>query len=96
MNFLSGSGDNFLIIMNSLYLVPLITKPTRVTSSTATLIDNIFTNVPNVISGVITSDLSDHFPVFAVQKCAISGLTGGGSINISRRIIHSANIIDVL
>ena len=46
-------------------LLPVITKPTRVTSTSATLIDNIF--VSNKLqhcikAGVIVTDLSDHFP----------------------------------
>ena len=48
-------------------LVPLITKPTRITAHSATLIDNIFTNNTNVLSknGLIISDLSDHFPIYS-------------------------------
>ena len=49
-------------------LYPLISKPTRITSSTATLIDNIFTNnlELNMNSGILYTDLSDHLPVFQV------------------------------
>ena len=43
---------------------PLITKPTRLTSHTATLIDNIFTNnIDSSINGIIFSDISDHLPI---------------------------------
>jgi len=52
-------------------LVPLIHKPTRVTKKTSTGLDNIFTNsIFNSIlqSGIIKSDLSDHFPIFLVLK----------------------------
>ena len=46
-------------------LLPVITKPTRVSTTSATLIDNIF--VSNrlqhcINSGVIITDISDHFP----------------------------------
>ena len=46
---------------------PLISKPTRLTSYFATLIDNIFTNnlSQNVLNGIVLNDLSDHLPVFA-------------------------------
>lgn len=46
---------------------PLISKPTRLTSYSATLIDNIFTNnlSQNVLNGIVLNDLSDHLPVFA-------------------------------
>ena len=35
-------SDNFFNHLSSLGYMPLITKPTRITKSTATLIDNIF------------------------------------------------------
>jgi len=46
---------------------PLISNPTRLTSYSLTLIDNIFTNnlSKNVFNGVVVHDLSDHLPVFA-------------------------------
>ena len=46
--------------------LPLITKPTRLSNSCATLIDNIFTNSSKIESqcGIITSTISDHFPCF--------------------------------
>ena len=49
-------------------IIPTIIKPTRITSSTAPLIDNIYTkinNVTNITSGIIISDISDHLPIFA-------------------------------
>ncbi len=48
-------------------LFPTIHWPTRITPSTATLIDNIFCNSPSVLhSSIILSDISDHFPIFTV------------------------------
>ena len=46
---------------------PLILQPTRVTATTATLIDNIFINDMTVSStgGNITTTISDHFSQFA-------------------------------
>ena len=45
---------------------PLITKPTRKTSTSHTCIDNIFTNVYGkpITPGIFITDLSDHLPVF--------------------------------
>ena len=63
----------FLEVMYSHAFNPLITKPTRVTGNTATLIDNIFTNSSrNSFNGIILSDISDHFPIFCINitKCA--------------------------
>ena len=47
--------------------LPMITKPTRITAHSATLIDNIFTNNTTVSSksGLIISDMSDHLPIFS-------------------------------
>ena len=48
--------------------VPLITLPTRITSHSATLIDNIFTNdLENyAFSGLVLTDISDQLPVFSI------------------------------
>ena len=48
-------------------LIPTIHKPTRITHSSATLIDNLYINATqctNAISGIITTDISDHLPIF--------------------------------
>lgn len=54
--------------MHSLSLFPTITRPSRITSHSATLIDNIFTNVTEnkTISGLLISDIIDHLPVITV------------------------------
>ena len=61
--------DNFFEIITSNLLVPHITIPTRVTSHSKTLIDNIFSNSLHFsqgISGNITTSISDHFPQFLI------------------------------
>ena len=46
-------------------MYPSITKPTRITNTSATSIDNIFTNnYAKQVSGIILNDLSDHLPIF--------------------------------
>ena len=46
----------------------MITKPTRITAHSATLIDNIFTKNTTVSSknGLIISNISDHLPIFSI------------------------------
>ena len=57
--------NDFINIMSSYSLYPSITKPTRITPTSATLIDNIFTNLNSYqTSGIIVADVSDHLPVF--------------------------------
>lgn len=70
LNLLTCDGnsciDDFLNLLVSFSLMPLITKPTRVSENSSTLIDNIFTNLqPFPDAGIIISDLSDHFPIYA-------------------------------
>ena len=53
--------------------LPMITKPTRITQSSATLIDHIFTNnLAEATSGIIITDVSDHFAVFYIAHSAKS------------------------
>ena len=60
--------NNFINQMFFSSLYPLITKSTRVTSATATLVDNIFVNKfdDNFRTGLLLADLSDHLPVFQI------------------------------
>ena len=54
-------------MLHSNNISPIITKPTRITNYTATLIDNIYTNNTNqIISGNATIDISDHLPTFSI------------------------------
>ena len=64
---------HFLDTMFTLGLCPLISKPSRITSHSATLIDNIFTNEMKHenISGLIINEITDHLPVFTVYGCKI-------------------------
>ena len=64
------STQDFTDTMFSLHLYPLVSKPTRITSHTATVIDNIFTNILDneIISGILINDISDHFPVFMLYN----------------------------
>ena len=58
----------FLDGMYSNMFFPLITRPLRITSHTATLIDHIFVNnfFERSRSGLIFTDISDHLPVFSI------------------------------
>ena len=62
----------FVDMMSSSGFIPLITRPTRVTATSATLIDNIFTNyledIGHSIQGLFITDVSDHFPIFHVSR----------------------------
>ena len=66
----SSYSRAFLSSLQSCFLFPLIDKPTRVRSTSATLIDNIFINNSDqvVACGNIISDISDHFSQFCILK----------------------------
>ena len=65
--------NEFFNLMTSNSFYPLISKPTRITSNSATLIDNIFSNnlELSMISGILYSDLSDHLPIFQVTQLKV-------------------------
>ena len=50
--------------------MPLVTKATRITDHTATLIDHIYTNVPQKITkaGICSADITDHLPVYCTVR----------------------------
>ena len=54
--------------LSSLGLTNVISKPTRITISSETVLDHILTNFPlkKLDCGVVTHDVSDHLPIFAV------------------------------
>ncbi len=50
--------------------MPTITKPTRVTHSTATVIDNIYADTKEAYETIIlVTDISDHFPLLYFTEC---------------------------
>ena len=60
---------SFLESMFSNSLLPVINRPTRVTTNSATLIDNIFLSSwqNEQISGILYTDISDHFQIFVID-----------------------------
>ena len=59
--------ERYLDMIYSFDLLPVVTKPTRITNHAATLIDHIYTNTVNrSTSRIFTVDISDHLPVFCV------------------------------
>ena len=60
-------------------LQQLVTEPTRITPTSSTLIDVIYTNCPDkvVCSGVRHIGISDHSIVFAYRKLSMNGMSNG-------------------
>ena len=83
--------NNFINQLYSLGLHPLITRPTRITSHSNTLIDNIFTtSLSNIQSGLIINDISDHLPIFQITEY-IHNKCSNVTYN-NRRIVNQHNI----
>ena len=57
----------FVDLIYSFCMYPLITRPTRVTEFSGTLIDNMYTSelMTSVTSGILINDITDHLPIFA-------------------------------
>ena len=84
--------DDFLNLLLSFSLLPLITKPTRVTESSATLIDNIFSNLqPFPLSTIVVSDLSDHFPVYTTIPLGKNPVVTQKNIYVRRNTPENIN-----
>ena len=66
-------GDNnrspladYLLILQSIVFVSIVNLPTRITSTSQTIIDHIFTNdsVSVITPEIFTYQISDHRPIF--------------------------------
>ena len=66
----SSSSINYLSMLESNGVFQLITKPTRVTKNSASLIDHIFTSALSnpIFPGIILNDISDHFITYCVTS----------------------------
>ena len=75
--------------------IPYITRPTRITEFTATLIDHLFIKLPHhqmsapVNAGILFNDLTDHLPIFAWLSSQDKSL---GSQRPKVRIFSDTNI----
>ena len=73
--------NEFLDSLASNSFIPLILQPTRITSHSNTLIDNIFSNVIDldIISSNLTATISDHLPQFAIIPNMFGNILGNKS-----------------
>ena len=89
-----GPTADFLGEFTSAGFYPLVSLPTRITETTATLIDNIWTNnlVAKIGSGLITVRISDHLPVFAFVGGRRETREGQGELGGRRRLVNAGRI----
>ena len=84
--------NDFIDLMYSNGFYPLISKPTRITSHSATLIDNIFSNDldNHKFSGILWSDISDHLLIFQITNCSLKPKTKSSVYH--KRLVMTDNI----
>ena len=95
--------NDFLNTVISQSFVPYIHQPTRGTDYSATVIDNIFSNITDyeTISGNITSLIADHFAQFLlIKKCHVSFKSCSYSVydysNFGKeKFIHDYSLLDL-
>ena len=100
MNFEHNTEtETFLDLITTNSLVPLILKPTRITSHSQTLIDNILTNITEnkTVAGNITTSISDHLMQFAIfQTDAVERREETTPIHDFRNFDRNDFILDIL
>lgn len=83
-NDVNNISHNFSTFMSSINLIPLITHPTRISTHSSTLIDNIYTNnLQSHQSAVLLYDLSDHFPICTFFKSGIKSISKRNQVKYS-------------
>ena len=95
--------NDFLDSLASNSFIPYILHPTRITSHSKTLIDNIFSNYISheIISGNITATISDHLPQFSFVPNILSNPPTQKSImkdigqNLNKKTLYLTILIKI-
>ena len=75
----------------------MITKPTRVTDDTATLLDHIWvTDSTKIITGVIVNDISDHFPTFIVSLDFFKNRQNDQNGVVKYRVVNNVTLTNMI
>jgi len=84
--------NDYLSMLESIGMQQIISSPTRVTNSTSSVIDHVYTNVSHYTmhSGIIETDVSDHFPIFVIFECKVENVN-----SVLRKIARSYKSFDV-
>ena len=91
----NNANVNALLNVSDVYgLKQLITEPTRITPSSSSLIDLIFTNQPDLISfsGVSHVGISDHSLIYAFRKVSIPPAFKGIKLVNYRQFKHFESV----
>ena len=91
INILNEKSSEFINHVISCGFSPTITRPTRISKNSSTLIDNILTNTLLSTcytlgsSGILPTDLSDHFPIFIKGSSKSTQPVSNGNLLTKRR-----------
>ena len=90
----SNNSWNHIITYHIIY----INKPTRVTSTSSTIIDHVYTNCPNNITNIKIPALSisDHYPIWFVHKLNSKHKKGPVHTKIKYRSLKTFNENDFM
>ena len=88
------SSDRYVNEFHNTFLTyfyhPLITKPTRVFKTKISILDNIYTNYPNIsANGILKTLFSDHYSLFCISK---EKQNNKNNITVSKREFTEHNI----
>jgi len=88
--------SEFLELNLTTGLLPMITKPTRITHTSATLIDNIYAKAKDAInseSAILVTDISDHFPCLLMLRKDLKKCKE--NITLSKRDLNEQTISNI-
>ena len=90
----TSESQDLLTAISTSNFSHLITQPTRVTNHSSTCIDNFITNFSCKITttGVIETDLSDHYAIFVSINFDTTDTTCSNKINFYRRNFSNDNL----
>ena len=93
----NGKSEDLLNLFLSHNMIPLISRPTRITSHSATIIDNIYIRNKHIEfkSGIIITDLSDHLPIFGIINCNANYLTCDNCLEFTHRSFTDEAIFSI-
>ena len=77
----------------SLSLLPVISKPTRITNTSATLIDHIYVaDLYKVLPGILVDNISDHMHTFMIDANLFETHSNSSCNTIKYRIVNDASL----
>lgn len=82
----------FIELLFTFSYFPCINKPTRISSTSATIIDNIFVNNIHskiMTAGILATDVSDHCPVFCITPFRLNAVKSDNYV--VKRIFNDRN-----